>query len=558
MFDKYLKAIIEDEQSMIYVATAMLVYILCFTNLIPNEIKVMFKHPIIKISSLSLIAYFSSKNFESALLLTVIFFSLLSCSNVESFNLLEKVIDPDDPEKISYSLNSMNKAISTSANEDKAAYSILNQGVYGGSTKTDIESIAMPADAAAGRAFNGRCYRDPASVDSAAETANNIFSRAYNTFVEDTNTTATNTEPPLPRCGPNLMEIDVCALNDNGYPGNPGEVFKACAASFAKREIMVCQFTNENGECLDEENGSKVENCSDPNSSECTAPKLAQAIAINSTTGPFESINIESIKNSYLLNIPDKTKAKLDEDGNVIKKVSSNQKKDVNGNLIYKVINSENVRLEKPNPLVGSFLNIPMRKLHSNYEYSYDWKDKDEDESIVIINVKNIQTNELININNIDISTENTYFLPGNMKVTNEEGMFLDEEGNSVDTNGNNITEENAANKFHPKFQNPVMEYEIEYENEDLYSYIKPFDAGISLDRFSYKPSDLDIYKEATRAYSEEKLKWENATARKIMRTIGCHRLRSPDSHKYGYWNTEENKCSYEANDITESSEVTQ
>ena len=70
----------------------------------------------------------------------------------------------------------------------------------------------------------------------------------------------------------------------------------------------------------------------------------------------------------------------------------------------------------------------------------------------------------MINISNIDISTENTYFLPGNMKVTNEEGMFLDEEGNTVDTNGNNITEENAANKFHPKFQNPVMEYEVEYE----------------------------------------------------------------------------------------------
>ena len=43
MFDKYLKAIIEDEQSRIYVLTAVLIYILCFTDLIPNEINGSFK-----------------------------------------------------------------------------------------------------------------------------------------------------------------------------------------------------------------------------------------------------------------------------------------------------------------------------------------------------------------------------------------------------------------------------------------------------------------------------------------------------------------------------------
>ena len=42
------------------------------------------------------------------------------------------------------------------------------------------------------------------------------------------------------------------------------------------------------------------------------------------------------------------------------------------------------------------------------------------------------------------------------------------------------------------------------------------------------------------------------------MRTIGCHRLRDPASHQYGYWNSDEGKCAYEAIDQTNNSESAQ
>ena len=579
MFDKYLKSIIEDEQTRMYVATAVIIYLMCFTNLVPNQMKQMLKQPLLKVSALAGIAYLSTKNFEGALMLTIIFFATITCSsdNLESFNLLEKNVgtNDDDEEVITYTLNPMNSAISTSKNEDTPSYSILNQGVYGGATKQMLEGIALPADTNAGREFDGKCYRAAVGVDAAAETGSALVEVATEEggvvdqvagvfgFGGDSDNDGEGFDPNNkivegldlnnPRCGPNLVEIDKCASNKSGYPSSPGEVFKACASAHAKKEINVCQFTDVNGKCLDEEGGSLVENCDDPNSSLCEAPKLAQAIAIESTTGPFESITLDSIKSSYLLNIPDRTRAKVDAEGNIVKKLGVNQKKDVNGNLIYKVVDKNADPVELP----GAFLNIPERKLNSSFEYSYNWEDKDADESIVIINVKNIQSGELKDITKIDVSEDALYFLPGNEKVKNAEGKFVDSEGNATDADGNDLTEDAAADKMHPKFQNPVMESEVIYEIADLYSYINPFDAGVSLDRYTYKPSDVAAYQEAANLYSDNKLKWENSTAKKIMRTIGCHRLRDPASQHYGYWNSDEGKCAYEAIDQTNTTEAT-
>jgi len=554
--------------------------------------KSMLKQPLLKVGALAGIAYVSTKNFEGALMLTMIFFATISCSssNLESFNLLEKkIVEGSDPEQITYKLNPMNAVISTSKNEDTPAYSVLNQGVYGGDVKEDLINIAEPADTNAGREFNGRCYRaaldalGEATDEAASELADGNVGGAVNVLAgklfgregfNPDNKVIEGFDITKPRCGPNLLEIDKCSLElkpdllnkDSeklGYPEKPGEAFKACAAAYAKREINVCQFTDANGKCLDADGGDIVENCDDPNSSLCIAPKLAKAVPIESTTGPFESISIDSIKNSYLLNIPDRTRAKVKSDGEIVKKLGTNQKKDVNGNLIYKVVNAEGTRFDTPSVLPGAFLNVPVRKLNSSFEYSYDWDDKDADEeSIVLINIKNITSGEVKNINKIDVSEDATYFLPGNVKVKNTEDKFVDNEGNSTDADGNDLTEDAAADKMHPKFQNPVMESEVVYETEDLYSYVKPFDAGVSLGQYLYKPSDVITYQKAASSYSSNKLKWENKTARNIMKTIGCHRLRDPVTQQYGYWkegdDEEEGKCIYENINQTNNSDSEQ
>ena len=37
------------------------------------------------------------------------------------------------------------------------------------------------------------------------------------------------------------------------------------------------------------------------------------------------------------------------------------------------------------------------------------------------------------------------------------------------------------------------------------------------------------------------------------MRSIGCHRLRDNLNYKYGYWNSEKNKCEYGVDDSSSS-----
>ena len=268
MFDKYLKSIIEDEQTRMYVATAVIIYLMCFTNLVPNQMKQMLKQPLLKVSALAGIAYLSTKNFEGALMLTIIFFATITCSssNLESFNLLEKNVETnsENEEVITYTLNPMNSAISTSKNEDTPSYSILNQGVYGGATKQMLEGIALPADTNAGREFDGKCYRATVGVAAAAETTNQLvnvataeggvvdqlagaFGFGGDEGFDPNNKVFEGLDLNNPRCGPNLVEIDKCAANESGYPTAPGEAFKACAAAHAMKEIQVCQFTDTNG-----------------------------------------------------------------------------------------------------------------------------------------------------------------------------------------------------------------------------------------------------------------------------------------------------------------------
>jgi hypothetical protein len=552
-----------------YVVTAVIIYLMCFTNLIPNQMKSMLKQPLLKVSALAGIAYLSTKNFEGALMLTIIFFATITCSssNLESFNLLEKTVDPEDDQKITYSLNPMSAAISTSSNDNTSAFSVLNQGVYGEADKQMLIGIGRAKNES--RLYDGRCYRAPVSVDAVAEATSSVADKATSGDIKGTidvvagffggnsnetfdpnNKVIENFEVTNPRCGTNLIEVDKCAVNENGYPTDAGEHFKACAAAYAKKEIQTCQFTNAEGKCLDEAGGSIVDNCDDPNSSLCEAPKIASTSALESTTGPFESYYLDSIKNTYLLNIPDKTRAKMDAEGNIEKRNTTVQKTVNVGTTespilkpLYKVND-----LAIPEILVGATTDVPIRKLNSMYEYVYEWDEPSAEESTVVIKIKNIQDPQQPKISIDDITAEQqvSYFLPGNEKVTNSEGKFINANGNTTNEDGSDVQESEAVDRFHPKFQNPVMETETVYVTEDLYSYVQPFDAGVSLDRFTYKPADLETYKTALTTYSENKRLWENSTAKKIMRTIGCHRLRNQETELYGYWNSETGSCAYQ------------
>ena len=94
MFDKYLNSIIQDEKTRMYVGGAVVIYIACFTNMIPNNIKKLLKMPVVRMLILASIAYLSTINFEGALMVTIIYFATTNCMTYEEnfSNLLKETI----------------------------------------------------------------------------------------------------------------------------------------------------------------------------------------------------------------------------------------------------------------------------------------------------------------------------------------------------------------------------------------------------------------------------------------------------------------------------------
>ena len=106
MFDRYLKSITEDENMKIYISFSLIIYVICFTNLIPDSFKKMFKTPLLKVIVLASIAYLSTNNFEGALMLTIVYFAIINClhkpENFENLFSIDDGIFSNNPSNQNY------------------------------------------------------------------------------------------------------------------------------------------------------------------------------------------------------------------------------------------------------------------------------------------------------------------------------------------------------------------------------------------------------------------------------------------------------------------------
>ena len=94
MINQIVNKIINNDNNMNkYITLAVAIYISCFSNLMPKEMKLMFKCTSVKLISLISIAYLSTKNFQAALMFTIIYFAFISCSNEGFSNLVNKGIN---------------------------------------------------------------------------------------------------------------------------------------------------------------------------------------------------------------------------------------------------------------------------------------------------------------------------------------------------------------------------------------------------------------------------------------------------------------------------------
>ena len=86
------------KKTRMYVGGAVVIYIACFTNMIPNNIKKLLKMPVVRMLILASIAYLSTINFEGALMVTIIYFATTNCMTYEEnfSNLLKETISEEN------------------------------------------------------------------------------------------------------------------------------------------------------------------------------------------------------------------------------------------------------------------------------------------------------------------------------------------------------------------------------------------------------------------------------------------------------------------------------
>lgn len=597
MFDKFLNSIIHDNNTRMYVGAAIVIYIACLTDMVPNQFKKLLKEPIVKMLVLAGIAYLSTINFEGSLMVTIIYFATANCMSYEE-NFTDMLTRNEDG---SYLVNSMQDGIKSYS--DARTLNPTNRANlkrWGKAAETDQESNTKPA---------GQCYKNltasvvSASTEAVGEAVANIWGQITGETAGFDNMENFTAEEEN-RCGHvELAPVAECAGDDAINPyANGEETFAACGAAYAKWETRECKYTNDLGQCLDTENGAVVTECIEgPLSENCpidNTQSVIKSFKSDTDNTPFEgnsNITLDYIKNTYLKQLVDTTREIGTEEGA--------HKQDSNNNYIYKLtkqLQDQITRLNDPTiPVTNNNGKDLKYKLLGNYRYLYEFSysgslptDSDYASDSFIIPETGINTyivnnsTEIptkIRVDEITSETKGTYFEldAGEYKYypkinpdydgSANNNQYITEEG--IETNN----ESEAGKQKHPLFVSPAKDIISKYEKYDIYDRYKPRPVTIAdimglcaihsaahvvgasqADKEIYAVKEAEVEeqqktdKKTQSDWNTAKSKWENDTAKKIMRSIGCHRLRDPLTDTYGYWgnagteDSKEMKCIYE------------
>lgn len=520
MFNKFLFSLMRDNNSKILILLVLIVYIFGITDLIPDKIRYNMKCPLGKLILFSIVGILSTNNFEMAVLITLIYLSTISFieKDIENFT-----ISLNERNKNDVDMYTSMKTINPSTN--KSWYS-ENDGILSNSEKDIFKNITKNKDVQNGVLYDGSC------VNSNFKNINEFQSQATNYFNNFIKKDDKVNKEFSSRCGDNLVEVSKCAVNNNDEYENEENVIPACAAAYGFLEKRVCNKVDATGKCLDA-NNNVLENCDTydkiMNNRVCKNNSTIQTILQTDVNGnELKSVTLDEIKNKYL-KIEDLSKpipGELQSTGTFETK---------NNKFLYFVNN-----LEKPSIDVANESNTPMKKLLDNYQYEYIWNTPNNEKSTVDIIIRNLTDNTTLKLD--DLKHDNSEIFDSNMFVYKR-----DPNGNLVNDKNEIVTSvTDAIIKRHPDFQFKVEIKKPVYEIVDLYTLINKFDVPFDNDSIdnSLLSNDFDIdkyekYKNYYDEYIKKKDTWEQNTTKNIMRSIGCHRLRS-DVNKIGYWGYDE------------------
>jgi len=586
-----------------YIGVGIVIYIACLTDMVPNQFKKLLKEPIVKMIVLSTIAYLSTINFEGALMLTIVYFATANCMSYENFsNLLV-----EDTTTNTSSIKSMKDAIKNysdnrTINEinrenlkrwgNPATDSLPAGQCYKGTASSVIDNGLDQGMNIASSMLNRFTGRNSSGETPTVTTDTSSTSRCGDDDLNDVVKCAkdTGTDPfnnqqnTFPACGAAYGKYlkRVCiAEGDNGN----------CVDSSG---TVVCS-------------GGPA-NCNDDDLKDHTKFELRSLTATDNTN--LDEMTVENIRNRYLKDLDDPTGTidpNSDEVPTTLKKkiVLGEEVQLHNvGSLLLEQIR----KLNDPTlNTINESGDKPKYKLNGGYVYLYKLANKtvptedqltagDKDTKILPEDYIEIYISEISKLTDenthveleIAINDKNKYFtldVNGNFSYDfRRNPEFGGTAGNTneyLDSNNNQTNEEDkAANAHHPNFATPAYNYEKQIakydifdrqttevitKNADIDSFKAKYDAVYS---GTSKPTTTDIEALQTALTGDQadsgflnnlkgdltsltewktkKKDWEDATAKKIMRSIGCHRLRDPNTDLYGYWDSAGNKCEYE------------
>lgn len=528
MFEKYLNVIIHDDKVRIYLIIGVIIYITCFSNLIPNKVKEMLRSPLFRMLALGVISYLSNVSFESAILFTLLYFSSTSCLKTENFDSDKLVVYNDDNPELNVIGGSRHFS--------------NNNGLINLTGFDPVQDICPLKDDSFFNKTLGLIG------NKTKEVTDNVTGKEYKNVYD-------RFKDSEKRCKTGFEEVSICAFDKNSEWKEEGDMIgeendaaiKPCAAAYGKYIEKVCKYSDEEGNCYADEDKEKMVERREAllnkdlyEIKENQIKNLKNSVCNVNDNCDVKSFTIDEIKNNYLRNVkvPNKDStfqlSDVKIDGEPIK---------VDNEFLYKVT------LDGPLMNNSSNSNIPIIKLKSGYEYVYvydeiyynekgeiydDNNDQGKDKyAKVLIKIKgpveerDQEGNITINTKTVNISNEYYYVENENVDVNNNNiiyekkinPLFDNSVNNSISnpmylkkdgTSTNNKNE--ADNAHHPLFQNRLNMQKNDFKRQDLYDFL------------NIKNDNRD--------------NWEEKTARKIMRSIGCNRLKNNDNKdKVSYWN---------------------
>ena len=86
MFERFIESLKNDKKIQLILGVIMILYVSCYSDLLPLNIKQILKVPIVKMLTLAFILYLSKNNFEASMMLVLTYFVSISCiGSAESF-----------------------------------------------------------------------------------------------------------------------------------------------------------------------------------------------------------------------------------------------------------------------------------------------------------------------------------------------------------------------------------------------------------------------------------------------------------------------------------------